>query len=74
MNRTVKDATVKHFHYGDLPSLKVHGRAFVTAYNFAKPLKALRWRTHFRSICDAWTKDRSAFKVNPHHLIPGPYG
>ncbi|SDB74968.1 hypothetical protein SAMN02927895_05672, partial [Belnapia rosea] len=47
--------------------------AFVQAYNFAKHLKALRWRTPFQAICDAWTKDPSGFKSNPHHLIPGPH-
>ena len=73
MNRTVKDATVKLFHYSDLQSLKAHVLAFVTAYNFAKHLKALRWRTPFQSIGDAWTKDRSGFKLKPHHLILGPY-
>ncbi|KAF0220434.1 MAG: integrase catalytic [Rhodospirillaceae bacterium] len=73
MNRTVKDATVKAFHYEDLESLKAHVLAFVTAYNFAKHLKALRWRTPFQAICDAWTKDPSIFKINPHHLIPGPH-
>jgi hypothetical protein len=35
MNRTIKDATVKVFHYEDLESLKAHVLAFVTAYNFA---------------------------------------
>ena len=30
MNRTVKDATVKVFHYDDLESLKAHVLAFVT--------------------------------------------
>ncbi len=73
MNRTVKDATVKAFHYDDLESLKAHVLAFVTAYNFAKHLKALRWRTPYQAICDAWTKAPSIFKVNPHHLIPGPH-
>jgi len=38
MNRTIKDATVKVFHYDDLESLKAHVLAFVTAYNFAKHL------------------------------------
>lgn len=71
MNRTIKDATVKVFHYDDLESLKAHVQAFVTAYNFAKHLKALRWRTPYQAICDAWTKDPSIFKINPHHLIPG---
>jgi transposase InsO family protein len=73
MNRTVKDATIKAFHYPDLDALKAHVLAFVRAYNFAKHLKALRWRTPFQAILDAWTKDPSIFKINPHHLIPGPY-
>jgi transposase-like protein len=73
MNRTIKDATVKVFHYDDLQSLKAHIQAFVTAYNLANHLKALRWRTPYQVICDAWTKDPSVFKINPHHLIPGPY-
>ena len=73
MNRTVKDATIKTYHYDDLESLKAHVLAFVTAYNFAKHLKALRWRTPYQVICEAWTKDRSIFKIDPHHLIPGPH-
>jgi transposase len=24
-------------------------------------------------ICEAWTKDRSIFKIDPHQLIPGPH-
>ena len=55
MNRTVKvapvlgateDATIKTFHYPDFESLKAHILAFVSAYNFAKHLKALRWKRH----------------------------
>src|SRR5215210_4818247 len=73
MNRTIKDATTKVFHYPDLESLKAHVLAFVTAYNFAKHLKRLRWRTPFQAICEAWAKDPTPFKINPHHLIPGPH-
>ena len=72
MNRTIKDATVKVFHYPGLESLKAHVLAFVAAYNFAKHLKALRWRTPFEAICHAWTTDPSIFKVNPRHLTAGP--
>jgi transposase-like protein len=72
MNRTIKDATTKARHYPSLEALKAHVLAFVTAYNFAKHLKALRWRTPFQAVCGAWTKDPSIFKINPHHLIPGP--
>ena len=72
MNRTVKDATVKVFHYPDLEALKAHVLTFVAAYNFAKHLKRLRWRTPFQAVLDAWTKDPSIFRIDPHHLIPGP--
>jgi transposase InsO family protein len=72
MKRTVKDATVKAFHYPDLAALQAHVLAFVRAYNLAKHLKALRWRTPFQAVCDAWTKNPTIFTIIPHHLIPGP--
>jgi transposase InsO family protein len=73
MNRAVKEATIKTFHYPDLDALQAHVLAFATAYNFAKHLKALRWRTPFQAVCDAWKADPSAFKIDPHHFIPGPH-
>ena len=73
MNRTIKDATIKTYHYDDLESLKAHVMAFVTAYNFAKHLKVLRWQTPYQVICGAWTKDPSIFKIDPPQLIPRPH-
>ena len=73
MDRSVKEATVQAFHDETLEGLTAHVLAFVTAYNLAQHLKALRWRTRFQANCDAWARDPSPFKVNPHHLIPGPY-
>jgi transposase InsO family protein len=73
MNRAVKEATIKAFHYPDPEALQAHVLAFVRAYNLAKHLKALRWRTPFQAVCGAWKADPSAFKINPHHLIPGPH-
>jgi transposase InsO family protein len=49
MNRTIKDATVKTYHYDDLASLEAHVLALVTVHNLAKHLKALRWRTRPRA-------------------------
>jgi hypothetical protein len=72
MNRTIKDATIKAFDYPDSDSPKAHVVAFVKTYNFAKHLKALRWKTAFEAIAHAWTKDPSLFAINPRHLIPGP--
>ena len=53
MNRTAKDATIKAFHYPGLDALNAHVLAFLRAHNFAKHLKALRWRTPVHAICDA---------------------
>jgi transposase InsO family protein len=38
MNRTIKQATVKAFHYPDLAALKAHVLAFVCTYNVARRL------------------------------------
>ncbi len=27
----------------------------------------------YQAICNAWTNDPAAFKINPRHLIPGPH-
>ena len=67
------DATTKAFHYNTADDLRAHVLAFVSAYNVAKHLKALLWRTPFQAICDAWKADPSVFKINPHHLTPGPH-
>src|SRR5262249_19171705 len=72
LNRTVKDATVKAYHDATHADPEAHGRAFVAAYTFAKQLKALRWRTPFQAVCDVWTNDSQAFRINPHHRIPEP--
>jgi hypothetical protein len=67
----IEEATVRAFHYETLDRLKAHLDAFIAAYNFAKHLKSLRWRTPFQAICDAWTKQPDPFTINPHQLIPG---
>jgi hypothetical protein len=69
MNRTVKDATVKTFHYDDLESPRADVLAFVTAYNFAKQFKALKWKTPLQNVFDAWKSNPSAFKISPHRRI-----
>ncbi|RQH08319.1 IS481 family transposase [Paraburkholderia dinghuensis] len=71
MNRTIKDATIKAYEYSSMEQLRTHVLAFVQSYNFGKHLKALRWKTPFRAICDAWSKDPNRFKLHPHHLTAG---
>ena len=38
MNRTIKDATVKRFHYENHDQLRTHLADFMAAYNFARRL------------------------------------
>ena len=72
-NRTVKDVDVKTFYYSSLDALKAHVLAFVSAYSFAKHLKAIKRQTLFQHICDARQRNPSAFRVSPRHLTLGPY-
>jgi transposase InsO family protein len=70
MNRTLKDATVKRYHYGTHAQLKEHIHAFLMAYNFAKRLKTLGGLTPYEHICKAWTKEPNRFILNPlHHTL-----
>ena len=45
MNRTIKDATVKCYHYDTHDQLRAHLQLFVDAYNYARRLKTLRGLT-----------------------------
>jgi hypothetical protein len=45
MNRTIKEATVKRFHYGSHDQLRGHRQTFVSAYNFGRRLQTLRGLT-----------------------------
>jgi transposase InsO family protein len=71
MNRTLKDATVKRFHYATHDQLRTHLADFVAAYNFARRLKTLRGLTPYEAICKAWTDDPQRFTLNPLHQMPG---
>lgn len=73
MSRTLEEATVRGFHHETRAGLEAHLRAYVVAYNLGKHLKRLRGRTPFQAVCDAWKKAPTRLKVDPHHLIPGPY-
>lgn len=70
MNRTLKDATIKTYHYDTLDQFARHLHDFLMAYNFAKQLKALRFRSPYEKIIDDWKADPSVFHTNPiHHMV-----
>ncbi|MFB0493667.1 transposase InsO family protein [Methylobacterium sp. OAE515] len=73
MNRTIKDAKVKRYHYDSHDQLRTHLHLFVDAYNHARRLKTLRGLTPAEFILNAWTKEPDRFRIDPSHLIPGPY-
>ena len=71
MNRTIKDATVRRFHYDDHDQLRSHLADFVQAYNFAKRLKTLKGLTPYEFICNCWTSQPERFILNPLQQMPG---
>ena len=71
MNRTLKEATVRRYHYDSHDQLRHHLAVFLDAYNFAKRLKTLKGLTPFESICKAWTNKPDRFKHDPIQLTSG---
>ena len=73
MNRTVKEATIKRFHYETTDQLNTHLQAFLHAYNFAKRLKRLQGLTPYEFVCAEWRKNSSIFIRDPADHPLGPY-
>ena len=71
MNRTIKDATVKRFHYDDHDQLRQHLADFIAAYNFGRRLKTLKGLTPYEFICKQWTIEPQRFILDPIHQMPG---
>jgi len=71
MNRTLKEATVRRYHYETHDKLREHLRTFLEAYNFAKRLKSLQGRTVFEFISEKWTSEPQRFRCHPNHLTAG---
>lgn len=71
MNRTLKQATVRRYHYDSHNQLRQHLATFLDAYNFAKRLKTLKGLTPFESVCKAWTNEPDRFEHEPTQLTPG---
>jgi hypothetical protein len=72
MVRTLKEATVRAFHYESIRELRRHVADYLTAYNYAKHLKALRWRTPVETLESLWATHAELFRRSPDHLTLGP--
>lgn len=71
MNRTIKDATVKRYHYDDHGQIRRHLADFIDAYNFGRRLKTLKGLTPYEFICKCWTSQPERFKLDPLQKMPG---
>jgi transposase InsO family protein len=70
MNRTLKEATVRRYHYDTHDQLREHLETFLAAYNFAKRLKTLKGLTPYEYICKRWTENPDRFRLDPiHHKL-----
>ena len=65
MNRTIKEATVKCYHYQTTAELNEHLQSFFLTHNHAKRLKTLRGLTPHEFVCTQWQKE-------PDYLYPTP--
>ena len=72
MVRTIKDATVKSFHYASIHDLRRHVRDWLLAYNYAKQLKALRFKTPFEAIRQISKTKPEIFRRSPSHDMMRP--
>jgi transposase InsO family protein len=71
MNRTIKEATVKRYHYDRHDQLENHLNGFINAYNYGKRLKTLKGLTPYEFIVKAWTNEPQRFNLDPTHQMPG---
>jgi transposase InsO family protein len=71
MNRTIKEATVKRYHYDRHEELERHLADFINAYNYGRRLKTLKGLTPYEFICKTWTKEPARFTIDPIHQMPG---
>ncbi len=53
MNRTIKEAAVKRYHYDTHRQLETPLTDFIAAYNYASRLKTLRGLIPYEFICKA---------------------
>jgi len=65
LNRTIKEATVKRFHYDSHEQLRTHLNDFMAAYNFGRRLKTLSGLTPYEYVCKIWTSEPEKFIINP---------
>ena len=72
MNLTIKNATVRTYHYSGHDQLRSHLRAFLKAYNFARRLTTLAGLTPYQYISSCFQNDPQRFAIDPLLLFTRP--
>jgi hypothetical protein len=71
MNRTIKEATVKRFRYGNHDQFWTHLAGFVAAYNVARRLKALSGLAPCKHLAEIRISEPGHFIVDPIYQTLG---
>ena len=71
MNRTIKEATVRRYHYGTHDERRAHLQLFVDASNYGRHLKAIRGLTSYQAVWQSWAKQPERFTLDPSNHILG---
>lgn len=70
-NSTIKEATTKKYHYDNFEQLEKHLQEFLLAYNFAKKLKSLSYKTPMEFLSEKYKEIPKVFLVKPYHYAEG---
>ena len=73
LNRTLKEATIRRYHYRNEAELNTHLQSFLRAYNGGKRLKKLRGKTPYEFVCAEYAQNPGIFIRSPAHDFPGLY-
>ncbi len=68
----LKEATTKSFHYASIRELRRHVADWLIAYNFAKQLKALKFRRSYEAINALRRSKPDAYITKPTHHTLAP--
>jgi transposase InsO family protein len=71
INRTIKEATVRRYHYDRHAEFENHLADFINAYNYGRRLKTLKGLTPYEYICKVWTSQKERFILDPLQQMPG---
>lgn len=71
MNKKIKAHTTKIYHYDTVDGLRKHLMAYLLAYNFQRPLKALEYKSPYDSVIAWYKRKPHLFRQKPTQKIMG---